>query len=98
MAVSSSGKRSFYTDLDDFRSHFDSLDQDKTGYIGYNELKQLVQKMSNDVDEEEFLRDLMAKLDRDNDGKVSRKGVDLRPWGAPAKSQIIGGQLGIYST
>ncbi len=75
MAQAASGKRrSFYADLDRLRSHFDSLDQDRTGYIGYSELQQLVQKMSGI--EEAVLPELMEKLDRDKDGKVGvpRKG------------------------
>ncbi len=70
MAQAASGKRrSFYADLDHLRTHFDSLDHAKTGYIGYNDLKELAQKMP-DI-EEAVLPELMAKLDRDEDGKVS---------------------------
>ena len=69
MAQAGTGKRrSFYADLDRLRTQFDSLDQDRTGYIGYSELKQLVEKMS-DI-EDAVLPELMKKLDRDEDGKV----------------------------
>jgi len=69
MAQATSGKRrSFYANLDKLKSHFDSLDHERTGYIGYSELKQLVQKVS-DL-EEAVLPELMEKLDRDKDGKV----------------------------
>ncbi len=75
MAQATSGKRrSFYADLDHLKSHFDSIDHSQTGYIGYNELKQLARKMSGI--KEADLPQLMNKLDRDEDGKVgvSRKG------------------------
>lgn len=73
MAQAASGKRhSFYADLERLKTHFDALDQDRTGYIGYSELQQLVQKMSGI--EEAVLPELMDKLDRDKDGRVS---VDL---------------------
>ena len=67
MAVSMK-RRSFYADLDHLRSCFDTLDPEKTGFIGYEELTKLVESMPNT--EESVVPELMEKLDRDKDGKV----------------------------
>ena len=65
-----SGKRcSFYNDLDSLRCCFDDLDPGRSGYIGYEELTKLVKNMPNT--EDSVVPELMEKLDRDKDGKVS---------------------------
>lgn len=59
---------SFRADLDLLRTHFNALDPEKSGYIGYDELARLVKDMQGV--EESMVPDLMEKLDRDKDGKV----------------------------
>lgn len=61
-------RASFYADLDLLRSHFEALDPQKSGYIGYKELAKLVQDIQGV--EESMVPELMEKLDRDRDGKV----------------------------
>ena len=70
MARSSSSKRgSIYADLERLRMHFSSLDPDNTGYIGYQELTVLARSESGM--DESMVPELLEKLDRDKDGKVS---------------------------
>ena len=72
MARSSSGKRgSLYADLERLRMHFSSLDPDNTGYIGYQELTALAQSESGM--DESMVPELLERLDRDKDGKVSTR-------------------------
>ena len=66
--AASSRRKSFYADLDRLKHHFDALDPQKSGYIGYAELTQLVQSMRGQ--EESVVPELMERLDRDKDGKV----------------------------
>ena len=66
--AASSRRKSFYADLDRLKHHFDALDPQKSGYIGYAELTQLVQSMRGQ--EESVVPELMKRLDRDKDGKV----------------------------
>jgi Ca2+-binding EF-hand superfamily protein/chromosome segregation ATPase len=49
--------------------HFSSLDPDNTGYIGYQELTALAQSESGM--DESMVPELLERLDRDKDGKVS---------------------------
>ena len=65
-------RASFYADLDLLRTHFEALDRQKTGYIGYGELTQLVRDMP--TFEESMVPELMERLDRDKDGRVSEPG------------------------
>ena len=70
MARSSSSKRaSLYADLEHLRTLFSSLDPDNTGYIGYQELSRLAQSESGM--DESVVPELLEKLDRDKDGRVS---------------------------
>ena len=70
MARSSSSKRgSIYADLERLRMHFSSLDPDNTGYIGYQELTALARSESGM--DESMVPELLERLDRDKDGKVS---------------------------
>lgn len=66
---SSSKRSSLYADLENLRSQFSSLDPNNTGYIGYEELKTLAQSESG-LDEA-MVPELLEKLDRDKDGKVT---------------------------
>ena len=67
---SSSSKRgSLYADLEHLRAQFTSLDPDNTGFIGYEELVTLAQSESG-LDEA-MVPELLEKLDRDRDGRVS---------------------------
>ena len=68
MAAKGGKRRSFYADLDHLRKCFDEVDRDRSGFIGYNELTELVERMPNTG--ESVVPELMQKLDRDNDGKV----------------------------
>lgn len=71
MAMAASGKRrSFYADLDRLRQHFDSLDAEQSGHIGFKELTKLVESMPGV--EESAVPELMDRLDRDKDGKVCK--------------------------
>ena len=67
--VSSGKRKSFYTDLDHLKECFDKVDTEESGFIGCNELAQLVASMPNSGDS--IVSELMEKLDRDRDGKVS---------------------------
>ncbi len=68
-AMATSGKRrSFSADLDQLRTCFRELDAEDTGYIGYEQLRKLVQSLPDT--EESVVPDLWEKLDRDKDGKV----------------------------
>ena len=72
MAMAASGKRqSFYADLDRLRQHFDSLDAEKSGHIGLQELTKLIESIPGV--EESAVPELMDRLDRDKDGKVQIK-------------------------
>lgn len=62
-------RRSFYADLDHMRNLFDSVDANKTGYVGYQELCALVRNIPEI--EEAAVPELMKQLDRDKDGKVN---------------------------
>lgn len=66
------GKRgSLYADLDHLRTMFASVDPANTGYIGFPELRSLVQSGAG-VDET-MVATVLEKLDRDKDGKVKLK-------------------------
>ena len=69
MARSSSKRGSLYADLERLRMHFSSLDPDNTGYIGYQELTALARSESGM--DESMVPELLERLDRDKDGKVS---------------------------
>lgn len=71
MAATSSKRRSFYADLDHLKKCFDQVDHAKTGFIGYSELTKLVETMPDTASS--VVPELMEKLDRDKDGRVSRK-------------------------
>lgn len=77
MAATSSKRRSFYTDLDHLRKCFDQVDHDKSGFIGYSELTKLVESMPDT--ECSVVPELMEKLDRDKDGRVSFRATLLTP-------------------
>lgn len=67
---SSSSKRgSLYADLEHLRTQFSSLDPESTGYIGYEQLMRLVKSETNM--DESAVPELLEKLDRDKDGRVS---------------------------
>lgn len=68
MAATSGKRRSFYADLDHLRKCFDEVDHDRSGFIGYSGLTELVGRMPNTG--ESVVPELMQKLDRDGDGKV----------------------------
>ena len=68
MAATSGKRRSFYADLDHLRKCFDEVDHDRSGFIGYKGLTELVERMPNTG--ESVVSELLQKLDRDNDGKV----------------------------
>ena len=79
-AMASHPKRaSFYADLDLLQTHFEALDKQTTGYIGYSELTQLVRDMP--TFEDSMVPELMERLDRDKDGRVSESG---REGGSPS--------------
>lgn len=62
-------RRSFNTDLDHLRKCFNEVDHMKSGFIGLEELTKLVNSMPHPRDS--VVAELMEKLDRDKDGKVS---------------------------
>lgn len=67
---SSSSKRgSLYADLENLRTQFSSLDPENTGYIGSEELMRLVISETNM--DESAVPELLERLDRDKDGRVS---------------------------
>ena len=68
---SSSKRSSLYADLENLRTQFSSLDPTNTGYIGYEELKTLAQSESG-LDEA-MVPELLERLDRDKDGKVTAR-------------------------
>ncbi len=68
MAGSKPKRASFYADLDHLRTHFDALDSENCGYIGYEQLKTLAKEIQGFDDS--MVSELMEKLDRDKDGKV----------------------------
>lgn len=73
MAATGEKRRSFYTDLDHLRKCFDEVDRQKNGFIGLQELTELVNSMPNSRDS--VVVELMDKLDRDKDGKVRGEGL-----------------------
>lgn len=76
---SSSSKRgSLYADLEHLRTQFSSLDPESTGYIGYEELMRLVTSETNM--DESAVPELLERLDRDKDGRVSAKYHVLYPF------------------
>ena len=60
---------SLYLDLKNLRELFQEVDKDEKGYIDFDGLQEMISNM------EEFdpnmAKELMEKLDRDKDGKVS---------------------------
>ena len=69
VGMATSGKRrSFSADLDQLKTCFRELDSDDTGYIGFEQLRKLVQSLPDT--EESVVPDLWEKLDRNKDGKV----------------------------
>ncbi len=68
MAATTGKRRSFNTDLDHLRGCFNNVDHQKSGFIGLQELAELVESMPGSQDS--VVAELMEKLDRDKDGKV----------------------------
>ena len=57
------------------RSTFENVDLDQDGYVSFEELQIIMNKISNDIGggdaDEEEVRDVMSELDTDNDGKLA---------------------------
>lgn len=56
---------------------FKKFDTDKSGYITYDELKQILSKVNNNVNEER-IKNSLATVDKNKDGKLNFKGNDLK--------------------
>ncbi len=81
MAGSKPKRSSFYADLDHLRTHFDALDTERCGFIGYAQLQTLAQQIQGF--DESMVSELMEKLDRDRDGKVRSRCRVLAACGLP---------------